>query len=103
MFIFRWLGTLLILFALVAFAMDGTKSLAENEIVLTPLGQHWHDLNAPSLVNAQAAVERYVAPFLWDPVMITILQWPTWAVLGVLGIFLFWIGRRRERRDPFAN
>lgn len=103
MFIFRWLGTLLILFALVAGAVDGTKSLAANDFVFTPLGQHWHDLNAPSLVNAQAAVERYVSPFLWDPVIFTMLQWPAWAVLGAFGFLFIWAGRRRVRRDPFTN
>ena len=58
-------------------------------------GQVWFDLDRSSLNLSQAVIERYVARFLWFPVIATILQWPAALVLGVPGIVLLMIGRRR--------
>lgn len=102
-FLFRWLGTVFVLFALVAIAVDGTKSLAANDLVFTPLGQHWRELHVASLNNLQVALERYLLPVLWDPVMLNVLLLPAWVVLGAIGLLLCLVGRRRERRDPFIN
>ena len=58
-------------------------------------GQVWFNLDRSSLNMAQAGIERHVARFLWFPVIATILQWPAALVLGVPGIVLLMIGRRR--------
>ncbi len=50
-----------------------------------------------------AAIERYVYPFLWDPLILSLLQLPTWIVFGVLGLLLYRIGRRRRRIDVYDN
>ena len=67
---------------------------------MTPLGQYWFDFAPASLNTAQAAVQRHVAPFLWDPVIQWVLTLPVWAVAGPLGFLFVWIGepRRRHRR-----
>ena len=57
--------------------------------------QVWFDLDHSSLNLAQAVIERYVARFLWFPVIATILQWPAVLVLGVPGVVIWMIGRRR--------
>ena len=103
MIVFRLIGLVLILLAVIAFVVDGTKSLAENKLVITALGQHWFNLHPSSLNTLQAAIERNVNPFLWDPVVFTIIQWPAWAVLVVLGLLFYWIGRRRRKTDAFIN
>ena len=39
-------------------------------------------------------------PYLWNPVLTTILALPGWLVLGVPGGFLFWWGHPKRRRPP---
>lgn len=105
MMMLRVLGVWSLLVAMVALTIDGTQSLAsgEGQWVVTPLGQHWFKLHAASLNISQAAVERHVAPWLWDPVILTVLQIPTWIFFGVLGLLLYRAGRRRRRLDVFRN
>lgn len=96
-FLLRTIGLWTIAGAIVAMVIDGMKSIASGRVVLTPLGQTWFDLAPASLNTAQAAVQRYVHPYLWDPVIQWILLWPTWAVLMVIGVLFVAVGSRRKR------
>ena len=40
---------------------------------------------------------------LWDPVLVTTLLLPTWLILGVLGILLLVITRRRPPKIGFSR
>ena len=62
------------------------------------LGQLWFDLNRSSLNLVQAVVQRYIHPFLWDPIIVTILLCWAFAVLMVLGLVILRISGRRARR-----
>src|SRR5680860_144813 len=99
MMMLRVLGVWSLLAAMVALTVDGTQSLAtsDGQWIVTPLGAHRFKLHAASLSISQAAIERHVAPWLWDPVILTLLQIPTWVFFGVLGLLLYWIGRRRKQ------
>lgn len=88
---------------MIAFAIDATKSMAGGEWVNTPLGEYWYKLHPASLNTLQAAIERHVHPYLWDPVVFTILQAPAWVFFGVLGILLYLLGRPRRRIEVFSN
>ena len=105
MMILRVLGVWSLLVAMVALTIDGTKSLAagQGQWIVTPLGEHWFKLNAASLNTLQAAIERHVWPWLWDPVMVSLLLIPTWVFFGVIGLMLYWFGRRRRRLNVFEN
>jgi len=59
-------------------------------------GEIWYKLNVASLNAAQAGIQRYVSPTLWDPVITTILLFPAWAVPGVPGALLLWLCRARS-------
>lgn len=101
-FLVRLVGLWLVALALVALVVDGTSSIAAMRWVFTPLGKYWFDLDAASLGLAQAAVQRHVAPALWDPVIQTLLLAPVWAIAGPLGFLLLWLGdlfRRRRRQN----
>jgi len=92
------------LLAVVALVYDGTRMLADNgAIVFTSLGEHWYNIDAASLNAAQAGIERNLAPFLWDPVITTILLLPAWVVVGGLGALLYLLGYRRKKLDVFTN
>jgi len=104
MLILRLLGVWLMLLAVVALTYDGTRVLADNgALVFTSLGEHWFAIHPPSLNATQAAIERHVAPFLWDPVMITLLLLPAWVVVGGLGALLYLLGYRRKRLNVYTN
>jgi hypothetical protein len=92
----RLIGWLLILAALfVLLRYDAWGWYHTGTLRMIPAGQVWFDLDRSSLNMAQAGIERHVARFLWFPVIATILQWPAALVLGVPGLVLLMIGRRR--------
>jgi hypothetical protein len=61
------------------------------------LGQLWFELDRSSLNLVQAVVQRYINPFLWDPIIVTVLLWWAFAVLMVLGLLILALSGRRTR------
>ncbi|WP_210272799.1 hypothetical protein [Chthonobacter rhizosphaerae] len=100
-FLIRGLGVLLFAASFIALVADGIRSLAADAVVLTPLGQTWFQLHPGSLNLLQAVVQRYLHPYIWDPILLTVLLWPTFAVGGGLGILLMVLGRKRRRAQAF--
>ena len=104
MWLLRVLGIWSLLAAMVMLTIDGTKMLAgQGSLVFTPLGEQWYKIHPSSLNTFQAAVERHVATWLWDPAIVTVLQIPGWTFFAVLGLLLYWIGIHRRRREIFSN
>ena len=104
MIVGRIIGWLFIVIALVALGADIVGSLASRSIDVTPLGKQWFEIHRGSIGLAQAAIQRYVLPELWDPVIVTVLLWPTFAVFAVLGMILAYLFRyRRRRRSGLRN
>lgn len=100
----RIFGVWLLLLAMVAAVVDATKSLAGGGAwVVTPMSEQWQSLSPETLRDAKAAIETNVGPFLWDPVMTTILHAPTWVVFGILGVLLYWLGQKRKPVEVFIN
>jgi predicted membrane protein len=62
------------------------------------LGQLWFDFSRSSLNLVQAVVQRYIHPFLWDPIIVTILLCWAFAVLMVFGLLILMLSRKRTRR-----
>lgn len=95
----RVLGILLLLGALAAGAAQFQMWAASGRFVPLPLGQAWFNIDPPSLNLVQAVIERHIWPPLWDPVLLTVLRWPAWAVLGLPALILLIvpIGGRRHR------
>ncbi len=96
--ILRVLGTLLIALAVILLIIDGTRSLAANQLVMTPLGDTWGQMHPASLEQVRA----FLASRLFGPVLETaataLLGLPGWAVIGVPGLLLAWAGRSRRER-----
>jgi hypothetical protein len=96
--ILRVLGTWLLGLAVVLLIIDGTKSLAANALVLTPLGETWSTVNAPSLSAVRAFFEtRFFADFL-GRLFSLLLTYPAFAVIAVPGLLLAVVGRARRRQ-----
>ena len=94
-FILRFVGLLLLAGAFVALIVDGAYSIAGGALHITTLGETWFSIHQNSLLLLQPAVERHLAVWLWDPVIQTVLERPTWLVLGILGAFLVLLGRKK--------
>lgn len=106
-FLARFTGFWLVAGALVALVVDGTKTIAASTLTVTPLGTAWYSISPSSLMSAQAfiqqTVEAYIGHWLWDPLIQWILMLPSWLVLGLLGGWLLYIGRKRGMRTAFAS
>ena len=86
----RAAGWVLLALALVVAGVDVLVSGG-----LRAFGAWWFMLNRDSLQLLQPALERHVAVWLWDPVMLTVLQWPMAAILAMSGVLLMLLKRRR--------
>jgi hypothetical protein len=92
------LGVLLLLGAILAAAWQFQLWAQTGRFIPLALGQMWFNIDPPSLNLTQAVVERYVWPTLWDPVFLTVLRWPAWAVLGLPALILLVLPMRRGPR-----
>ena len=106
-FIARFIGLWMIAGALVALVIDGTKTIAASALTVTPLGQSWYSISPSTLMSAQnfvqGTVEAYIGHWLWDPLIVWILLLPTWLVLGLLGTWLVYVGRKRRMTAAYAS
>lgn len=105
-FLARFIGLWMIAGALVALVIDGAKTIAASSLTVTPLGLAWFTISPASLMQTQEFVQRRVESFighwLWDPVIQWILMAPTWAVLGIVGAWLLYLGRPRRLDSAYA-
>ncbi|WP_018698403.1 hypothetical protein [Amorphus coralli] len=89
----RIVGWLFFLLGAAAGAYDVYNSVQLDRNDSTSLGELWYALHPGSLNVSQAVIQRQISPTLWDPYIQTLLVWPAWAVLGVLGIALLALAR----------
>jgi len=101
-FILRFFGLLLLAGGFVALIYDGTKTIAGNALVMTPFGDLWRQVHPETLAWTQATLERQAPAWVWDPVTVTLLTAPAWAVLAVLGALLMLAGRRKQPPARFG-
>jgi hypothetical protein len=108
-FLLRTLGVVFLAAAFIFLVIDGTKSIAANALfppLLTPLNETWtqlHDwVHAPSLQQLQPAIEQ-VSPWLWDPLTLAVLNAPTFAVIGAIGVILVVLARRKKPLIGYAR
>ena len=94
----RLLGALAILLALAEFGLGVWEWMGGIRDPIRSLGEFWFAVHPNSLQLAQPAIERYVLPDLWNPVIVTILTWPLVAVLLVIGVVLLLLARAGRRK-----
>ena len=78
MIVGRFIGWLFLAAAAAALVWDLVAWVDMGASPATAMGQHWYTLHRGSLGLAQAAIQRYVWPPLWDPVATWVLLRPTW-------------------------
>lgn len=94
----RFIAFIFALVAVIAAVLDITRSIADSSIVMTSLGQDWFNWSVDTLNFSQAIIQRYVHPYLWDPIIQTVLQWPSWLVFFGLALIFALLGRQKKHR-----
>ena len=98
-YFFRIIATLAGLVAAYAIWQDLTSSYSAS----APLGRLWYLYSPTTLQAAESIISRYVdpcgsitaldcSPFLWHPIIATILGWPAALVMIVFSIIFWWFG-----------
>jgi hypothetical protein len=102
-FLFRTLGLLLLAAAFVFFVYDGTKSIAANALATTRLSEFWNIIDPSTLQQLEPYIKQHATAWLWDSVMVTILDAPAFAVFGIVGVVLVLLGRRKKPQIGYAR
>ncbi|HUL87083.1 MAG TPA: hypothetical protein VLU23_02735 [Pseudolabrys sp.] len=102
-FLFRFVGLICLAAGFILLIYDGTKSIAGNAVFLTSVRTLWELFNAGSLARLEPIIRPYAGGYLWDPVMVTILSAPSWGLLGVFGILLLVLGRKKKPLIGYAR
>ena len=93
----RLIGWIVFLAGLAVLAHDVFVWIDTKRWAPIAVGQLWFDLGRSSLNLVQAVVQRYIHPFLWDPIIVTVLLWWAFAVLMVLGLLILALSGRRTQ------
>jgi hypothetical protein len=99
----RSIGLLLLAVALWAAVIQFRLWAETGRFIPLALGQMWFDRSPSSLNLVQAVIQRYVWPPLWDSVIVTVLRWPAWAVMGLPALILLILPMRRGPRQPLVG
>ena len=111
---FRIIALALMLTAIAAVGLLVNATLMGDGRLAQQLGRVWYQddvlkpyLGSPSIQLFQVFFERKLGlPFLWDPVITTILNWPTWLALGGGAVFcvivsmLLFAATKRRKPEP---
>lgn len=99
----RLLGVIFLAAGFILLMYDGAKSIADSRIYVYKLGQLWTDIHAASLQSAQAKVQGSLPAMVWDPLITTVLDQPSWLIFGIFGAVLLLLGRRRKPLIGYAR
>jgi hypothetical protein len=94
-FVTRAAALVLLVAAFVGLVYDGTRSIANNELALTPLGGVAFRLFPSSFMKIEP-VATALHPMLWDPVLLHFFLVPGCVFGFTLGALLLWAGRKPE-------
>lgn len=102
-FLVRSVGFFCLAGAFLLVIYDGTKSIAGNAIFFTTVRSLWDTVNASSLQTLRPLIEGKFGHFAWDPVFVSFLNTPSWAALGIVGIVLILLGRKKRPLIGYAR
>ena len=100
---FRFIGYGFIILALAALGYEAAQALANDGWQIFTLGELWFKLDAQSINISQSSIQRYISPWVWEPMITSILLCPCWSIFGGLGLILIWLGRQSLRRKRWFH
>ena len=104
MAIFKFLGSWFFAAAALALVNDLTRAVVPGaRFAFLSMRGLWLLVHEGSLTAVQGGLQRAVHPVLWDPLALGVLKLPAWFVLGIVGAFLCYLGRKRRRIELYTN
>jgi len=102
-FFLRFIGLCLLAMAFVSLVYDGTKSIANQQLIYMKVSEAWAIVDQNSLLALEPFVEKRAPAWVWSPVTTSVLDAPTWLVLGVIASGLILLGRKRRPLIGYAR
>ena len=102
-FVLRFIGLLLFAAAFILVIIDGTKWITNNTLMLTSIRALWENIHAGSLAALRPTITGHVGVWMWELVFVPVLNAPSWAVFGALGIVLLVLGRKKKPLIGYAR
>ncbi|MBA8877605.1 hypothetical protein [Phyllobacterium myrsinacearum] len=96
--VLRLLAYIALAMAIIAAVLDAARSVGASHLVTTSLQESWQSLSASSLSLVEAYFKAHFYPVLWDPMMLWVLEAPTFVIFAILAFLLYALGYRRESR-----
>jgi hypothetical protein len=101
-FTLRFIGLCLLATAFVFFVYDGTKSIANQQLIYMKVGEVLAIIDQNSLNLVQDWL-RQKAAWGWDPYLRTVFDLPIWVVLGIVAVLLILLGRKKRPLIGYAR
>jgi hypothetical protein len=101
-FLLRFIGLCLLALAFIFFVYDGTKSIANQQVITMKVSDAWAIVDQNSLNLVQNWLKQKLA-FAWDPYLQKIFDLPTWVVLGIVATILILLGRKKKPLIGYAR
>jgi hypothetical protein len=95
-FLLRLIGYLSVAAGFVALVIDGARSIANAGLRFTPVSDVLIAVIQERYQLIQPAIERNLHPWLWDPLLLSLMRAPAAAAALLLGFALLWLGRRPD-------
>ncbi len=92
-----FVAVLLLAVCVVILLFDAYNAIESSSFMLTDIGTLWNVLHSNSLQLLQPAIERHLHPYLWHPVLTSVLLAPAFLVFAVFGLLLFGLAMLNSR------
>jgi hypothetical protein len=102
-FVFRFFGVLLLALAFILLIYDGTRSIGANAILVTRATEFWSSVHQGSREAFEIWVKQSAPGWVWDSVLRSVLEQPTWLVLGIVAAILIVVGRKKKPLIGYAR
>lgn len=96
--LFRLLAYIALSLAIIAAVLDAARSVGASRLIMTSLRDSWQSISPSSLAVAEASIKTHGYPILWDPLLLWVLETPTFIIFAVLAFLLYAAGYRRQNR-----
>ena len=101
-FLLRFIGLCLLATAFVFFVYDGTKSIANHQVVYTRVDDVWAIIDQNSLNLVQGWLRQKLA-WAWDPYLQRSFDLPAWVGVGIMAAILILLGRKKKPLIGYAR
>lgn len=100
----RFLASLFALIAVVALVADATPALnGTDQFHAHSVINYWSELAPASLAATRDTITTKTAPWVWNPVLLSVLSAPMSWLFGALAIVCGYFGRRRAAMKLHVN